>query len=415
MTKTVFQPDQIVEDYRIKKLIGKGGMAELYLADEKALERDVVIKVLSPVLSKNKDFIEQFLREARIQANLDNPHIVQIFRIFNYHDNLCLVMNHVEGTDLSKIIKKAREIKEKKNLNGALSLERAVNIFLQILEGIGFAHKYRIIHGDIKPANILIDEQGRARVADFGLSFLLVEDDKEKKEIVAGGTPYFMSPEQIIDEIVDFRSDVYSLGVTFFNILSGTVPTGENIQISEILEYHLEGSLDRPKKILDGVEEIHGGIKAAILTALQNDPSKRHQSCLEFSLAIKEKNLYEMYSEILRWSLSTKNNFTLKERVYLDRIAEKRGLDSEQAKALEINVRKEMKLPPLDFSKEYNSAFEGRIFKGEEDEQFLKELEDTYVTRARISKAKALSMITEAKEKKHKQMPALLKPNIYQK
>ena len=396
MTKPIFNPGQKVEDYVIEKQIGKGGMAEIFLAEDHALKRKVVIKTIKPRYSEREHFKKQFLREARIQANLDNPHIVQILRMFNYQDNLCIVMPLIKGTDLARVIRKAKAIRESKGGRGALSVQRAVHIFLQILEGIGFAHKYKIIHGDIKPSNILLDQQGRAKVADFGLAFIARYGKDKKGEMSLVGTPVYMSPEQILEEEVDTRSDIYSLGVTFFNMLTATFPSGERIKARELLEYHLEGSLDEAKLVLDEFEDIPPHIKQAILNALRKDPNYRHQSCLEFSLAIKEDAPHEMYSELLRFSLLTKNNITSSERSYLDRIASRKGLAPEEAKALEISMRKEMGLPGLDFTKEYRDAFNDLLLRGrEKEDRYLYKLERIYLRKDRISAEKARSIRKE--------------------
>lgn len=396
MTKPTFTTGQKVEDYVIEKQMGKGGMAELFLAEDQALKRKVVIKTIKPRYSEREHFKKQFLREARIQANLDNPHIVQILRMFNYEAHLCIVMPLVKGTDLARVIRKAKAIRESKGGKGALSVQRAVHIFLQILEGIGFAHKYQIIHGDIKPSNILLDQQGRAKVADFGLAFLPRYGKDKKGEMSLVGTPVYMSPELILEEEVDIRSDIYSLGVTFFNMLTASFPSGDRIKATELLEYHLEGSLEEAKLILAEFEEIPPHIKEAILNALKRDPNNRHQSCLEFSLAIKEDAPQEMYSELLRFSLLTKYNITSSERSYLDKIASRKGLAPEEAKALEMNMRKEMGLPSLDFAKEYEEAFKDLLVRGREKENmYLDILEKIYVRKDRISTQKARSIRKE--------------------
>jgi serine/threonine protein kinase len=143
LTKPTFRTGEKVEDYLIEKQIGKGGMAEIFLAEDQALKRKVVIKRIKPPYSEREHFKKQFLREARIQANLDNPHIVQILRMFSHEDNFCIVMPLIRGTDLARVIRKAKAIRESKGGKGALSAQRAENIFLQILEGIGFAHNTR--------------------------------------------------------------------------------------------------------------------------------------------------------------------------------------------------------------------------------------------------------------------------------
>jgi serine/threonine protein kinase len=397
LTGVEFCPGQEIVEYRILKQIGKGGMAELFLATDLSLKRKVVIKVLAPFLRQRKDFRRQFLREARIQANLDNPCIVQILRILEHGDHFCLVMQHVMGTDLEKVIRKAKALKEARGEKGALSLERAVHIFLQVLEGIGFAHKYRIIHGDIKPSNILLDKQGRAKVADFGLAFpLSYYDGGLRQEMPHAGTPFFMSPEQLLNLKVDFRSDIYALGVTFFYMLTAQFPSGEKKRLMDLLEAHMEGSLEEASGILAEFGEIPSRIKEAILKALENDPNKRHQSCLEFALALKEERPYEMYSELLRLSLLTKREFSPSERAYLDDIAGRKGLRPEEALSVEIHIRNEMGLPRLDFAREYKMAFNELLKTGREKDAYcLAEMERVYVGKQRISSTRATGVREE--------------------
>jgi len=401
LAEPIFRVGEKIEGYLIEKQMGKGGMAELFLAEDPALKRKVVIKRLNPHYSGKEDYQKQFLREARIQANLDNPHIVPILTIFNHHDTLCLVMPLIKGTDLARVIKKAKAIRESKGGKGALSVQRAVHIFLQVLEGLGFAHKYGIIHGDMKPSNILLDLQGRAKIADFGLASLSRYGKRKRGEKALVGTPAFMSPEQILDETLDFRSDIYSLGVTFFNMLTGQYPIGDRTKSTALVEYHMNGSLDEAKNILDESKDIPPHIKEAILKALDRDQNNRHQSCLEFSLAIKEDAPHEMYSELLRFSLLTKNNITSSERSYLDKIASIKGLALEEAKALEINIRNEMDFPPLDFTMEYQQAFEDLLKRGREGKQsHLDELERIYVRKGRISRDQAELLRKEVRTKK---------------
>jgi serine/threonine protein kinase len=390
LSDAVFQAGQEVEEYVIKKKLAEGGMAELYLARDRVLKRRVVIKALNHPFCFKAAFKRQFLREARIQANLDNPHIVQIFRAFDYRDRPCLVMQHVKGTDLSKVIKKAKAFKEKRQVKGALSLERAVHIFLQILEGVGFAHKYRIIHGDIKPSNILLDQQGRAKVADFGLAISLPYGRAKK---LPAGTPHYMSPEQLSNEGVDFRTDIYALGVTFFCMLTGEPPLRDRKKMADLLEYHLEASPVEPRSILMAFKAVRPRIRDAILKALERDPNDRHQSCLEFELAVKEDAPHEIFSELLRRSLLAKPDITLPERNYLDEIALKKGLVREEAEGLERNIRRELGIPPLDFVAEYRNAFEDLLQKGRDrDGLHLGLLNRIYLKTGRISDTQARSV-----------------------
>jgi serine/threonine-protein kinase len=397
MEKPIFAGGEKVEDFLIESQISHSNMAEVYLAKDLVLQRDVVIKALQPVYHKDEEFKKRFFREARIQANLDSPYIIQIYRVFNHKDNFCLVMQHIEGTTLESIVKKAHELKSKKGEKGALSAERAINIFLQILEGIGFAHKYRIIHGDIKPSNILIDRQGRAKITDFGLSIFLPPDIKRRKSPISGGTPYYMAPEQIINQEIDFRSDVYSLGVTLFYMLSGELPCGKCREMHDILEYHVEGSLAKAKGILIEIKTIPPSVKEAVLQALEGKPENRHQSALEFSLALKVEAPQEMFSELLRFSLLTKSDITAIERAHLDQIAKKRGLTAPEIKAIEGNIRKEIGLPPMDFMEEYRNALQGMLTTGREERSHLTSLNDLYVKMGRLSEAEVENLEAEVK------------------
>lgn len=389
MSISLFKSGNRIDNYLIERKIGKGGTSDLYYATDQDLQRKVVIKVLNSRMCNNATLCQRFIEEARIQANLSNPYIVPIFRMFEIDDNTCLVMQHIDGTDLSEIIKKARKNRELKGEKGALSTERAINIFTQILEGMGFIHKHGIIHGDIKPSNILIDKEGNVKIADFGLSSSVISTKEKIEKISPGGTPYFMSPEQLLGEKIDFRTDIYSLGVTFFNMLTGKFPFGERKKLFELLEFHIEGSIDEPKEILDEFH-IDPRIREMILKAIENNPHRRQQSCLELLLTLKDYESMEMYADLLRISVLTKAICTLAERNYLDKISAQKGLNPKEAETLENNIRKDMKLPHLDFVLEYKEAL--KTLKNAEDESavsFLDELDKTYIQKGRISSKKA--------------------------
>ncbi|MEW6665004.1 MAG: serine/threonine-protein kinase [Thermodesulfobacteriota bacterium] len=389
MNGATFYPGERVGGFAVVKPLGKGGMAELFLARDQVLRRRVVLKVLLPPLNREKGFKEQFLREARIQANLESPHIVQVLGVLEHRETLCLVMQYVQGTDLDKVVKKARLFRERKGRKGGLSLERAIHVFTQVLEGVGSAHKYRIIHGDIKPANILLDRQGRAKVSDFGLALLLTRDGRPIHGMPQGGTPAYMSPERILDQKVDFRSDIYSLGVTLFHMITGEFPMGDRRRAMEFVECHLEGSLEEARAILSRFEEVPHRIEKAILKALEPRPDDRHQSCLEFALAIREDASRDMYSELLRLALLSKKEITPTERAYLDEYAGRRSLTPEEASALEINIRMEMGLPALDFKREYRVALAHPVQKGKDVGAARAELERLYVGTKRITPEEA--------------------------
>jgi serine/threonine-protein kinase len=393
-----FRPGQDVGDFTVVKPLGKGGMADLFLAKDRLLGRRVVIKVLSPLLAQRKDFHSRFIREARIQSRLDNPHIVQIFGFMMWESFPCLIMQHVRGTDLEKVIRTAKAFKEKRGSRGALSVERATHIFLQVLEGIGFAHRYRIIHGDIKPSNILLDRQGRAKVADFGLAkFTIREKPEPGTAPFQAGSPHYMSPEQIFHLKVDLRSDIYSLGVTLFHMLTGGFPHGGKRNATDLVEWHMEGSLEEATEVLAQYENIPPRMRDAMLSALENEPDRRPQSCLEFALALREESTQEMFSELLRMSLLSKREITPSERAYLDRIVRKKSLSLDEARALEANIRRELGLSPVDFAAEYKAGVERELARGPDPDKVCRELDQIYVDTNRLTRTQAEAIRRGAK------------------
>src|SRR5262249_55250438 len=219
-----------LHNFRIISEIGEGGMGVVYLAEHRELPKRFAIKSLSSALSGDPRFRERFYREARNQALLDHPNIVQVTDFFEEYNQFFLVMEYVDGQDLSKLIK----------ARGQLSQNEALSIFEDILKGVEFAHSKSIIHRDIKPSNVLIDKNGRARIMDFGIAILAGAGEKRFNTTRGTvGSPCYMSPEQIIHPPdVDRRSDIYSLGIVLYEMLAGDVPfdgeTDFNIENQQI-------------------------------------------------------------------------------------------------------------------------------------------------------------------------------------
>ncbi len=205
-------PDRIGR-YQIEKLLGKGSFGMVYLAHDETLDRSVAIKVPHPHLVVNKDQAEEYLSEARTVANLDHPNIVPVFDVGST-DNcpFFIVSKYIDGVDLAKRLKRSR-----------LSLDKAVNLVTKVAEALHHAHKQRLVHRDIKPGNLLLDEKNEPFVVDFGLA--LREQDVGKGPRFAG-TPAYMSPEQARSEghRVDGRSDIFSLGIVLYELLTGVHP-----------------------------------------------------------------------------------------------------------------------------------------------------------------------------------------------
>ncbi len=202
-----------IPGYEIESLLGEGGMAKVYLAIQKSLERQVALKVMNTSLAADQSFCERFLKEGKIIAQLSShPDIVTIFDIGFSELNYYMAMEYVSGPNLKQLIQKKAHI------------ERPLNIIKQIASALGYAHRRGFIHRDVKPANILFKEDGTATLTDFGIAKALSSNTQLTKVGYTVGTAEYMSPEQAVGRGIDSRSDIYSLGVVLYELLSGKKP-----------------------------------------------------------------------------------------------------------------------------------------------------------------------------------------------
>ena len=202
-----------ISHYKILEKLGEGGMGEVYLAEDLKLERQVAIKFLPQHLTKDKDNVERFQREAKAAASLNHPNIVTIHDVIEEDDQICIVMEYVQGQSLRDII----------NTSSQFPIPNSTEIIIQIAEGLSQAHQSGIVHRDIKPENIIIDIDGRVKILDFGLA-KLKGASKLTKESSTLGTVNYMSPEQIQGRDADHRSDIWSVGIVFYELLTGEPP-----------------------------------------------------------------------------------------------------------------------------------------------------------------------------------------------
>jgi serine/threonine-protein kinase len=200
--------------YRIVAELGRGGMGIVYKAHEESLNRFVAIKVLGEHLTEDPDHVERFLREARSAASLNHPNIVQIYAVSEEDGRHFFAMEYVSGRSLQQILRSS----------GPLEPIQVARIALQTASGLRAAHDQGIIHRDIKPANLLIDDRGLVKIADFGLALVTGGVSRLTATGMFMGTPGYLSPEQCLDQNPDHRTDIYSLGVTLYEALSGKVP-----------------------------------------------------------------------------------------------------------------------------------------------------------------------------------------------
>ncbi len=205
--------EQLKEEYEILQELGRGGMAIVFRAREKQLERDVAIKVLPFSLAFDKEFVERFQREARTAAKLEHPSIIPIYRVGKSGRVIYFVMKFLRGKPLSAVL----------GTRGALPVPEIKKTLIEVGRALAYAHKSGIVHRDIKPDNIMFDEHGQAVVTDFGIAKAAV-GGKLTGTGMAIGTPHYMSPEQARAQQLDGRSDLYSLGVVAYQCLAGVVP-----------------------------------------------------------------------------------------------------------------------------------------------------------------------------------------------
>ena len=262
------EPAELAKQFpqlEIIELLGQGGMGAVYKARQKQLDRVVALKILPPEVGETEAFAERFTREARSLAKLNHPRIVTVFDFGHTETGLYyFVMEYVDGTDLRKVIQA-----------GELEPTEALAIVPQICEALQFAHEEGIVHRDIKPENILIDKKGRVKIADFGLAKLLGKTAAELTLTGAGhrmGTPHYMAPEQIEHPgQVDHRADIYSLGVVFYEMLTGELPIGRFAPPSK--KVHVDVMLDE-----------------VVLRTLEKEPERRYQQASEVKTDVETIN-----------------------------------------------------------------------------------------------------------------------------
>lgn len=199
---------------RLQQLLGRGGMGSVFLAEHLFLKRLVAIKILSPELCEDAEVVERFEREAVTAARLDHPNIVRIHDVDEEGGMPFLVMEYVDGENLETMLKREK----------TLPVRSAVWIAREVASALAHAHEVDVIHRDIKPGNILIAADGRVKITDFGLAKDLGKPDETAAEGLVLGTPYYVSPEQARGERLDGRTDLYSLGVTLYAMLTGARP-----------------------------------------------------------------------------------------------------------------------------------------------------------------------------------------------
>lgn len=265
----------IGDRYEILEKIGTGGMSDVYKAKCHKLNRFVAVKVLKQEFSENENFVSKFRVEAQAAAGLMHPNIVNVYDVGEENGIYYIVMELVEGITLKKYIeKKAR-----------LSYKEAVSIAIQVSMGIEAAHNNHIIHRDIKPQNIIISKEGKVKVTDFGIAKAATSNTITSNVM---GSVHYTSPEQARGGYSDEKSDIYSLGITMFEMLTGRVPFNGETTVAIAIK-HIQEELPSPKEF---VPEIPTSVEQIVLKCCQKSPDRRYQSMGELIEDLKQSLLY---------------------------------------------------------------------------------------------------------------------------
>lgn len=262
----------LADRYEIIEQIGTGGMADVYKAKCHKLNRYVAIKVMKSEFSQDKTFVSKFWAEAQSAAGLVNPNVVNVYDVGVENGIYYIVMELVEGITLKKYIEK----------RGKLPYKEAVSIAIQVANGMDAAHKHKIVHRDIKPQNIIISKEGKVKVTDFGIA--KVASSATINTSASMGSVHYISPEQARGGYSDERSDIYSLGITLFEMLTGTVPFDGDSAVSVAVQ-HIQDSIPAPSQLVEGVPV---SVDKIVIKCTQKKTDRRYQSASELIVDLKK-------------------------------------------------------------------------------------------------------------------------------
>src|SRR5271165_455352 len=265
-----FAPGLIIsERYRIVAILGRGGMGEVYRAEDLKLSQVVAIKFLPEALSRDAAALARFHSEVRVARQVSHPNVCRVFDIGDAQGIPFLTMEYVDGEDLSSL---SRRI-------GRLPQDKAIEIFRQICAGLSAAHERGVVHRDLKPANLMLDGAGKIRITDFGLAAVAATIQGAE---VRAGTPAYMAPEQLAGKEVTTKSDIYSLGLVMYEVLTGK-RAFDAATLPELMKARNEGTITKPSALLRDLDPL---LERVILRCLEKDPSKRPASALQVAAAL---------------------------------------------------------------------------------------------------------------------------------
>ena len=259
----------LAERYRIIGLVGRGGMGEVYRADDLKLGQPVALKFLPAKLSGERTWIERFYAEVRHARQISHPNVCRVYDVGEIEGRHFLSMEYVDGEDLASLLRRI----------GRLPGDKAVEIARQLCAGLAAAHDRGVLHRDLKPGNVMLDGRGRARITDFGLA-VRAEDDKGGAEV--GGTPAYMAPEQLAGKGASVQSDLYSLGLVLYELFTGK-RAFEAATLAEWRHKHSEQRPTAPSTVTPGLDP---AVERAVLRCLEKEPGNRPPSALSVAAAL---------------------------------------------------------------------------------------------------------------------------------
>jgi eukaryotic-like serine/threonine-protein kinase len=270
---------ELIDHYRVLELVGCGAMGVVYKALDVNLDRPVAVKVMGAAARNEPDFVERFRQEARLQAALNHPNVAQLFDYFVHDGAPVAVMEFIDGESFEQLIRR----------RGAIPAHEALPLFRQALLGVAAAHRAGIIHRDLKPSNLMIARDGTVKVMDFGIARRQDATGATRFGSTSIGSPLYMAPEQILGRPIDCRTDVYALGVTLYELVSGQKPFNPRGKTEySLLNAHVN---DLPEPPTVHCRDIPGPVVDVVLRALAKEPEARFQSVDELIHALPDASV----------------------------------------------------------------------------------------------------------------------------